>query len=133
MKSEDSVLAAIAGYVDTLSFVALFGLFTAHVTGNFVLIGAGAAGFGQGVLDTIDILSPQIPSDARAAARTRLGKMLPTIIAFAAGAILGALAYRHTGFWALLLPCVVLLWLALKARGAQTQLAASGTVTDARR
>ena len=38
MKSEDSVLAAIAGYVDTLSFVALFGLFTAHVTGNFVLV-----------------------------------------------------------------------------------------------
>ncbi|SOE87426.1 Uncharacterized membrane protein YoaK, UPF0700 family [Burkholderia sp. YR290] len=226
MKSEDSVLAAIAGYVDTLSFVALFGLFTAHVTGNFVLIGAETAGFGQGVfmklmafpafvagvvvssvlvkrvepatpnraacvlyivqsvlmlafclagvgvspvlhadstpvivcgmigaaamgvqnahgrlvarpgvpntvmtgnvtqavLDTIDILSPQMPSDARAVARTRLGKMLPAIIAFAAGAILGALAYRHTGFWALLLPCVVLVWLALKARGAQTQL-----------
>jgi uncharacterized membrane protein YoaK (UPF0700 family) len=49
MKSADSVLAAIAGYVDTLSFVALFGLFTAHVTGNFVLIGAEATGFGQGV------------------------------------------------------------------------------------
>jgi len=46
MKSEDSVLA---GYVDTLSFVALFGLFTVHVTGNFVLIGAEAAGYGQGV------------------------------------------------------------------------------------
>jgi uncharacterized membrane protein YoaK (UPF0700 family) len=220
MKSEDSVLAAIAGYVDTLSFVALFGLFTAHVTGNFVLIGAGAAGFGQGVfmklmafpafvagvvvssllvksvgaatpnravcllyavqaalmlafclagvgvspvvhadstpvilcgmagaaamgvqnahgrlvarpgvpntvmtgnvtqavLDAIDILSPQAPSDARAVARTRLGKMLPTILAFAAGAIAGALAYRHVGFWALLLPSVVLAWLALHAR-----------------
>ena len=237
MKSEDSLLAAIAGYVDTLSFVALFGLFTAHVTGNFVLIGAETAGFGQGVfmklmafpafvagvvvssvlvkrvepatpnraacvlyavqaalmlgfclagvgvspvvhadsmpvivcgmigaaamgvqnahgrlvarpgvpntvmtgnvtqavLDTIDILSPQMPSDARAVARTRLGKMLPTILAFAAGAILGALVYRHTGFWALLLPCVALLWLALKARGAEKQQAASETVTDARR
>jgi uncharacterized membrane protein YoaK (UPF0700 family) len=50
MKYEDSILAAIAGYVDTLGFVALFELFTAHVTGNFVLIGAEVAGFGQGVL-----------------------------------------------------------------------------------
>ncbi|WP_321931393.1 YoaK family protein [Paraburkholderia guartelaensis] len=237
MRFEDSMLAAIAGYVDTLSFVALFGLFTAHVTGNFVLIGAEAAGVGQGVfmklmafpafvagvvissllvksaepvtpnraacvlyaiqaalmlafclagvgvshamhadstpvivcgmigaaamgvqnahgrivtgpgvpntvmtgnvtqvvLDTIDILSPQMPTDARALARTRLGKMLPTILAFAVGAILGALAYRHAGFWALLLPCVALLWLALKARGAQRQTAVSGAATDARR
>jgi uncharacterized membrane protein YoaK (UPF0700 family) len=49
-KHEEAVLAFIAGYVDTLGFVALFGLFTAHVTGNFVLIGAEIAGVGQGVL-----------------------------------------------------------------------------------
>lgn len=41
-------LGFIAGYVDTLGFVALFGLFTAHVTGNFVLIGAELAGSGRG-------------------------------------------------------------------------------------
>ncbi|CAG9234271.1 conserved membrane hypothetical protein [Paraburkholderia sabiae] len=47
---EDAWLATIAGYVDTLGFVALFGLFTAHVTGNFILIGSGLAGAGKGLL-----------------------------------------------------------------------------------
>lgn len=45
-----TLLAAVGGYVDTLGFVALFGLFTAHVTGNFVLIGAELARPGHGVL-----------------------------------------------------------------------------------
>ncbi len=45
-----SALALTAGYVDTLGFVALFGLFTAHVTGNFVLIGSELANPSHGVL-----------------------------------------------------------------------------------
>lgn len=45
-----ALLAATAGFVDTAGFVALFGLFTAHVTGNFVLIGAALTGGGGGIL-----------------------------------------------------------------------------------
>lgn len=47
---DDVALATIGGYVDTLGFVALFGMFTAHVTGNFVLLGADLVSQGQGVL-----------------------------------------------------------------------------------
>jgi uncharacterized membrane protein YoaK (UPF0700 family) len=35
-----TVLSATAGYVDSAAFLALKGLFTAHVTGNFVTLGA---------------------------------------------------------------------------------------------
>jgi len=45
-----AVMAGTAGFVDTCGFVALFGLFTAHVTGNFVLIGATLASPRPGIL-----------------------------------------------------------------------------------
>lgn len=45
-----TLLAFTAGFVDTSAFIALFGLFTAHVTGNFVLIGASLASHRPGLL-----------------------------------------------------------------------------------
>jgi uncharacterized membrane protein YoaK (UPF0700 family) len=42
-KSTLPLLSLNAGYVDTAGFLALQGLFTAHVTGNFVTLGASLA------------------------------------------------------------------------------------------
>lgn len=44
-----AVLSITAGYVDTAGFLALHGLFTSHVTGNFVTLGASLA---HGASDT---------------------------------------------------------------------------------
>jgi len=44
------MLSLSAGYVDTAGFLALQGLFTAHVTGNFVTLGAALAFGSSGVL-----------------------------------------------------------------------------------
>lgn len=44
-----TLLAFTSGFVDTLSFIALFGLFAAHVTGNFVLIATSLAEFRHGL------------------------------------------------------------------------------------
>jgi uncharacterized membrane protein YoaK (UPF0700 family) len=45
-----TLLAFTAGFVDTCGFILLFSLFTAHVTGNFVLIGATLAAPHPGIL-----------------------------------------------------------------------------------
>ncbi|HEY4081490.1 MAG TPA: YoaK family protein [Burkholderiaceae bacterium] len=45
-----SLQSFMAGYVDTVGYVALFGVFTSHVTGNFVLLGAELAKPGSGTL-----------------------------------------------------------------------------------
>jgi len=43
-------LSFIAGFVDTTGFLAISGLFTSHVTGNFVTLGVSLATGTQGVL-----------------------------------------------------------------------------------
>ncbi|WP_267221528.1 YoaK family protein [Dyella silvae] len=45
-----TILSVMAGYVDTAGFLALHGLFTAHVTGNFVTIGAALISGTSGVV-----------------------------------------------------------------------------------
>ena len=44
-----SLLAFVSGFVDTLSFVGLFGLFAAHITGNFVIMATSIAAFSHGL------------------------------------------------------------------------------------
>jgi uncharacterized membrane protein YoaK (UPF0700 family) len=44
------LLSVTAGYVDTAGYVALQGLFTAHVTGNFVTLGASLVSGSSGAL-----------------------------------------------------------------------------------
>ncbi len=43
-------LAFVAGFVDAGAFIALTGVFTAHVTGNFVLIGAELVSTSSGIV-----------------------------------------------------------------------------------
>lgn len=206
------VLSFVAGYVDVVGFIALFGLFTAHVTGNFIMIGVELTGNSEGlatkllalptfvaavaitrllekrlarhqrpaepvllaiecvflllfagaglwaragtglnagsalatlagtlavvamgiqnalsrtaladmgpttimtgnttqiVIDLVDL--PSAGQEQAAAIRTRLRKMLPAVAGFAAGAVLGALAFAAASFWCVLLPVFMLL------------------------
>ena len=48
-----TVLSFNAGYIDTAGFLALHGLFTAHVTGNFVTLGAALVYRSSGTLAKI--------------------------------------------------------------------------------
>lgn len=206
-------LGFLAGYVDTLGFVGLFGLFTAHVTGNFVLIGRALIEPSQSITIKLMVFpvfilfvalarlaivhwersgakvlrnsflfqlfmmlvtvlcawhaAPVVEASApltlltgmlcagamavqncygklllgKTAATTvmtgnvttlvieavdsmrgdpeaigRCKKLTWPVVSFAAGCMLGGVAFVYTGFHGLLLPCVVLVWLAATAK-----------------
>lgn len=67
-RATTSILGYISGMVDTLGFVALFGLFPAHITGNVVLLAASFVDYRSGLL--LKLLA--IPAFILAAVGTRL-------------------------------------------------------------
>jgi uncharacterized membrane protein YoaK (UPF0700 family) len=54
-RAVSTALSFVAGYVDGCTFVALFGLFVAQVTGSFVVAGAQLVGHGPG--ETVKLLA----------------------------------------------------------------------------
>jgi len=96
----------VGGYVDTVGFVALFGLFTAHVTGNLVLIGASLTRGGEGLIAKLSALpvfiivvgltSLYVQRRNRAGRRALAGVVSAQILFLAAFAALGAYASPFT-------------------------------------
>ena len=94
------LLSLNAGYVDTAGFLALQGLFTAHVTGNFVTLGAALVMGGSGILAKLlalpvfcvvilvtRMLAPSLPRLGLPVLRTMLWLKLILLVAGAAMAI----------------------------------------------
>jgi uncharacterized membrane protein YoaK (UPF0700 family) len=74
------------GFVDTASFLGLAGLFTAHITGNFVTLGAALVMSGHGIIGKILALPEFIAAVALArlvgtALRARGRPALPVLLA----------------------------------------------------
>jgi uncharacterized membrane protein YoaK (UPF0700 family) len=99
------VLSLNAGYVDTAGFLALHGLFTAHVTGNFVTLGASLAlGTSGGIAKLLAlpmfcavVIATRLLGTALAKRSTRVFELLIAlkVVLLAAGA---ALALRFGPF-----------------------------------
>ncbi|WP_457391473.1 YoaK family protein [Roseateles sp. P5_E1] len=129
-RARPALLAMAAAYVDTCGFIGLFGLFTAHVTGNFVLIGAELVNRHVDILTKslalpVFILSVVLANQAEAVMRRR--GMAATTWLLGVLSLLIALAALAPG-WAGLpqhpddLPSVVIGFLLIAAIGVQNAL-----------
>jgi uncharacterized membrane protein YoaK (UPF0700 family) len=105
------------GYVDTAGFLALQGLFTAHVTGNFVTLGASLAqkaihrlyfpkappttlmtgSTTQIMIDIGDLLCGELTPDVRSATWHRCVRLARSVCIFALGCGISALVYARLG------------------------------------
>src|SRR5437867_2318246 len=116
------LLSFTAGFIDSFTVLALFGLFVAQVTGSFVLAAAAIVTNEQGALTKllaipVFLLAWQArrraPADAAVAAaydaaRARFGALFAIMLGFLVGTAAGALAYVAIGAWGLLLPLAIM-------------------------
>jgi uncharacterized membrane protein YoaK (UPF0700 family) len=88
-----SLLSAVAGYVDTAGFLALFGLFTAHVTGGLVTAGTAVTrrwslGAGSRVaMVPVFMLTVAVTTLVARAIRRRGGAPLTALLGLMTGAL----------------------------------------------
>lgn len=113
------LLSVNGGHVDTAGYLALQGLFTAHVTGNFVTLGAALVQGTSGavakllalpmfcaVVIATRLFSSRLP-DARIVIQARLARMSMSVGAFAAGCAAAALSYAFHGTWCFVVPPIL--------------------------
>src|SRR5260370_34596183 len=96
------LLSFVAGYVDSCTFLALFGLFIAQVTGSFVLLSAQLVTHDRGgavnvaALPVFFLAGVATTVMVRSAERRRRDP-LPALLALEGGLLAGLLAFWHAG------------------------------------
>jgi uncharacterized membrane protein YoaK (UPF0700 family) len=96
-----ALLSFVAAFVDSCGFVGLFGLFTSHVTGNFVMIGAEAVqrhGELVSKILALPVFVVAVVATARAAARLRRSRRDPVAWLLRVEASLLVLAFAGAAF-----------------------------------